>query len=257
MMNSYPYNLRPPIGEDGKIGLIVLKADETIEHDARRIFPIDNYALYTTRLRSADKLTEQSLIDLKGGICTAVELLPNACQFNAIGFACTSAASTIGSDSIREEIQSSINCAYISDPLLALKIACQTMQIKKLGVVSPYDEVIANNMRKTLQNLGIETPHFIGFNETKEANVARIDEASIMKAAIELGEKQDIDAVFISCTNLRTLDVIDRIEDAIAKPVLSSNQVMLWHLSQGLPKPVKHNCFGQLFSQNVTVHGAL
>lgn len=257
MNNAYPYQLREPIGQDGKIGLIVLKADETIEHDARRIFPIDDYAIYTTRIESDDELSANSLNNLKNRIQGAAKLFPNAAHFNAVGFACTSAASTLGSDIIRSEIQTALKCSHISDPLLALKTACDTMSIKKLGIVSPYDAEISKHMRNVLTSLEIETPHFIGFNETIEANVARIDEASIIKAATELGQKPDIEAIFISCTNIRTLDVIDRIESAIEKPVFSSNQVLLWHLAQGIPKPVQHNCFGKLFSQNTKLQGGL
>ena len=44
--------------------------------------------------------------------------------------------------------------------------------------------------------------------------------------AVETG----CDAVFLSCTNLRTLNVIPEIEARIGKPVLSSNQVLAWHL---------------------------
>jgi hypothetical protein len=42
----------------------------------------------------------------------------------------------------------------------------------------------------------------------------------------------DCEAVFLSCTNLRTLGVIDPIEAAFGKPVLSSNVVLAWHLAQ-------------------------
>ena len=248
MTNAYPYTLRAPIGANGKIGLIVLKADETIEHDVRRIFPFEDYAIYTSRILSEDELTSASLQRLKDRIKGSVELFPSAAKFDSIGFACTSAASTLGSRVIANEIRKVTACAHVSDPILALQKACDILNVSRIGILTPYDETITQNMRDVLAGLGIETPHSIGFNETMEANVARIDEASIKRAAIELGYKTDVDAVFISCTNLRTLDVIDEIEAIIGKPVLSSNQVLLWHLSQGLPKPIFHDQFGKLFS---------
>ena len=51
----------------------------------------------------------------------------------------------------------------------------------------------------------------------------------IAAAATSIGG-ETCDAVFLSCTNLRTLDIIDAVEQAIDKPVLSSNQVLAWHL---------------------------
>ena len=40
----------------------------------------------------------------------------------------------------------------------------------------------------------------------------------------------DCDGLFLSCTNLRTLDVIEEMEARLGMPVLSSNQVLAWHL---------------------------
>jgi maleate isomerase len=50
----------------------------------------------------------------------------------------------------------------------------------------------------------------------------------------------DVDAVFISCTALRCSSVIQRIEDDIGKPVVTSNQALAWHCMRlgGYLKPV-------------------
>ena len=50
-------------------------------------------------------------------------------------------------------------------------------------------------------------------------------------AAIEMGQRTDCDAVFLSCTNLRTLRVLHSVEAQIKKPVLSSNQVLAWQMA--------------------------
>ena len=42
-------------------------------------------------------------------------------------------------------------------------------------------------------------------------------------------DRPDADAIFISCGALRTLDVIQAVEDAVGKPAICSNQAMLWH----------------------------
>ena len=39
----------------------------------------------------------------------------------------------------------------------------------------------------------------------------------------------EADAVFISCTALRTADVIEDIEAALGKPIVTSNQALAWH----------------------------
>ncbi|MEM9715241.1 MAG: Asp/Glu racemase, partial [Pseudomonadota bacterium] len=66
--------------------------------------------------------------------------------------------------------------------------------------------------------------------EAEEAKVVRISIKSVVDAAINLGSDPNVDAVFLSCTNLRTLEAIPKIEAAIGKPVLSSNYCLGWHM---------------------------
>ena len=60
--------------------------------------------------------------------------------------------------------------------------------------------------------------------------VARISETSTLNAIIEIGSSSDCDAVFVSCTNLRSFRILAQAEETLGKPVLSSNQAIAWHL---------------------------
>ena len=51
---------------------------------------------------------------------------------------------------------------------------------------------------------------------------------AIYEAAIAI-DRPDADAVLVSCTALRTSSVIDRIEQHLGKPVVTSNQALAWH----------------------------
>lgn len=247
MTQSMPYALRAPIGRDGKVGLIVLKADESIEQDLRMIFPAMDYAIYVSRIHSDAEVSTDSLMRMKARIADAVRLLPSSGPYDAIGFACTSAAATLGSDVIRAEIESAIDCAHVCDPLQSLLEACQHLGVKTLGIVSPYIESVSERLRVALAEQGIKTNAFTSFNEKTEANVARIDEASISDAVRHVGNHPDVDVVFISCTNLRTLGIVESLEREINKPVFSSNQVLFWNLSRKLPTPISNARLGALF----------
>ena len=119
--------------------------------------------------------------------------------------------------------------------------------MKRLAFLSPYLESVSDHLRARVHEADISTPLFGTFNEQQEANVARITGSSIIEAAIKLGQQDECDAVFLSCTNLRTLDVISDIEAKINKPVLSSNQVLAWHLAQLASLDLKHESFGRLW----------
>jgi maleate isomerase len=54
----------------------------------------------------------------------------------------------------------------------------------------------------------------------------------LIDAAINLGRDDSVQGIFMSCTNLRTLGVIDEVSQMLGKPVLSSNQALAWHMAQ-------------------------
>ena len=91
---------------------------------------------------------------------------------------------------------------------------------------------MSDHLRTVLGAQGIDTPVFGTFAEAEEAKVARIAPDAIIDAAKDLCADADVDGVFLSCTNLRTLPVIDRLEAAVGLPVLSSNLVLAWHMAQ-------------------------
>jgi maleate isomerase len=107
---------------------------------------------------------------------------------------------------------------------------------------------VSDRLRQVLRKAGIETPLFASFDEPLEAHVARIDKGSVIKAAMEMGRDSACDALFLSCTNLRTLSAIPRIEAEIGKPVLSSNLVLAWHLCAASKLPLGRDFPGHLAS---------
>ena len=58
--------------------------------------------------------------------------------------------------------------------------------------------------------------------------MVRVTPAYIRDFAISVDDPQ-ADALFVSCGALRSIEVIEEIEDAIDKPCITSNQAMLWH----------------------------
>jgi len=95
------YTLTGPIGTEATLGLVVLQVDETIEQDFRRLFPSPGVALYTSRIPSGADVTPETLTAMEAELPRAAGLLPAAASFGAVGYACTSAATLIGSDRAR------------------------------------------------------------------------------------------------------------------------------------------------------------
>ena len=224
---------RPP-----QFGLIVLQADETLEKDMQRLMPDDAVCL-VSRVPSSPELTRESLRDMEGHLTGAAELLPRGAVFRGVAYGCTSGTAEIGSNRVADLVRQGVDTPHVTEPVSALIAACTHLGLRKLGLVSPYIASVSDRLRAVLDDAGLATPRVISFDEPLEENVARMSTDHVARAAIELGRNADCDAVFLSCTNLRTLGIIDRIEAAIGKPVLSSNQVLAWHLCRlaGLRPP--------------------
>lgn len=222
------------------LGLVVLQTDETIEADMRRMLPPET-PLYITRVPSGPDVSPQSLRAMTDHITYAASLLPQAISFSGIGYGCTSATAQIGAVEVANLIRAGAKTDRVSDPLTALIAACRALEVTQLGFLSPYTSDVSGKLREALSNVGIATPAFGSFEEANEANVVRIAPQSIIDAACDLAAQGGVQAIFLSCTNLRTLDVIEAIELRTGLPCISSNQALGWHLCPTAQVPGKLN----------------
>jgi maleate isomerase len=231
------------------MGLITLQADETIEYDMRRLMPQQGVGLYVSRIRSAPDVTSETLAQMEQDLPAAAGLLPDPIDFDVVGYGCTSGTSVIGPERIAELVSRNCRTKQVSDPLTALIAACHAIQIKRLAVLSPYIEDVSKTLRRRLLEAHIETPLFGSFEEPLETNVARISHNSVVEAACALWSDQSVDALFLSCTNLQTFEAIPAIEAVINAPVLSSNQVLAWHMQSLSGLLGLHHGPGRLFAR--------
>ena len=72
-----------------------------------------------------------------------------------------------------------------------------------------------------------------------------IRDRSIFNAALE-ADRNDADAVFISCTAIRAVEVIDKIEQKLGKPVITAVQAMFWQSLRLAGFKGKISGYGQL-----------
>ncbi|MBS0125447.1 maleate cis-trans isomerase family protein [Thetidibacter halocola] len=214
-----------------QLGLIVLQSDETIELDFRRLLP-EKAELLVSRIPSGAEVTPETLAAMEGDLARAASLFPQGVALASLGYACTSGAAQIGPETVSDHLRAVHPGAEPTNPVIALIAACRALGINRLAVLSPYIEPVSRKLFDRLDTAGIATPVFGSFEIADEARVARIDTASIIAAATTLAEQGGFDALFLSCTNLRTLDAIPALEAQTGLPVLSSNLVLAWHMAQ-------------------------
>jgi maleate isomerase len=228
-----------------QLGVIVLQSDETIEQDFRRLFGPD-VDLQFSRIRSGADVTPETLAAMEADLGTSAELLCPWTQFGAVGYGCTSGTAQIGRARVAELVSGAARTGAVTEPVSALIAACEAMGIRRIAFLSPYLAEVSDRICAVLAEAGVEAPLFGSFSVSSEARVARISPASIMEAATQLTEPGGVDALFMSCTNLRALGIVDRLERDLGMPVLSSNLVMAWHMARLAGVPLAHDAPGRL-----------
>lgn len=214
-----------------QIGLIALQSDETIEHDIRR-YLAPEVEILVTRVPSGLEVTSDTLRNMDGALTGAAALLPRGAKFAAVGYGCTSGTAEIGAAQIAARVTAGVTTPEVTEPVSALIAACRSFNIRRLGMISPYIAPVSAKLRSVLAAADVTVTVFDSFDEGVEERVVRIAPESIRSAAVAMSRTALCDALFLSCTNLRTFDVIAPIETDADLPVLSSNQVLAWHLAQ-------------------------
>lgn len=239
------------LGVAARIGLIVLQTDQTIEHEFSAMVRAPNVALYHSRIPNAMEVTPQTLRDMKANLPNAAALLPTQFDFDAIGYACTSGATMIGEDQVEAQIKKLHPRAKVSNPISACKAALHALGLKRIALITPYAPEVTLEMQMNLTAARFQINHVASFNQSDDFTVARITSNSILQAVVKAGANEHCDGIFVSCTSLRALEIITAAEHQLNKPVITSNQVLAWHLLRlaGQNQPIQG--FGQLFQKQL------
>lgn len=227
----FPHDLEPQ--RPTQVGLIVLQSDETIEPDLHRLLPPE-LELLVSRIPSGAEVTPDTLAAMEGYMTASAALFPGGARLAAVGYGCTSGTAQIGAAEVAARIRKAVPAPHVTEPVSALIAACAALGLRRLALLSPYSAPVSNRLRAVLAAAGIETPTFGSFLIEEEARVVRISAGSVLAAGQQLVAEspEPVDALFLSCTNLRTLPVIAALEETIGLPVLASNTVLAWHMAR-------------------------
>ncbi|WP_306141930.1 aspartate/glutamate racemase family protein [Roseibium sp. MMSF_3412] len=218
------------LGSRAALGLIVLQADETIEKEFRPLFDLNDVVLYHARIPSGPEVNGETLMRMKASLTDTAALLPGNRPLDVIGYACTSASTVIGSEAVETAIRKAHPTARVTNPATAVITALKHLGVTRVGVVTPYIAEISEAVVDLLRNAGLDPLKVGSFGQSEEATVARISPQSVEQAVQAIGEDTGVEAVFASCTNLRTFPVIEACEKRLGKPVISSNLALAWHM---------------------------
>ncbi|WP_300653047.1 aspartate/glutamate racemase family protein [Pseudomonas sp.] len=214
-----------------RIGLVQLASDFTLENEWRQLLG-ERIELYSTRTPCSPKVTPEGLRALAQGLAQSSAQLVPGLPLDVLAFGCTSGSMLIGEQEVTRLISQSHPGVPVTNPWSAVKAALRGLDARRIAVLTPYIGEVNYPLCQGLEQAGHEVVAFGTFAVLEDAEIPRIPEAAIQQAARELLIGQRVDALFLACTNLRTLGMLAELERSLGLPVISSNQAMFWHALQ-------------------------
>jgi maleate isomerase len=210
-----------------RIGLIVLANDYATERDFINVKPSDDVALFVSRVENASSCTVETLPLMAPHIAKAAELVIPDGRLDVMAYSCTSGTVVMGYEKICALIHSARPGIPVVTPITASLAALDLFDAQKLAVLTPYTDDVNSTIVDYLEFHKKTVCSFTSFQIEDNEVMAKLSPEAILQGAIE-ADRPEAEALFISCTAIRALDVVEKIENVIGKPVVTANQALIW-----------------------------
>ena len=230
-----------------RIGLITLASDFRIEKDFNDIIYGKNIDLYSNRINCYNPLTNETLKKMADDIPEVTKnILPDQ-KLDCVAYGCTSGTIAAGYQSIYEKVNLVKPNTKVTTPITSAINALKTLKINKVSIFTPYTDEINQSVINYFKNEKIEISELSYFDIASDLDIGKVDPQHLFDVLV----KQDLsksDALFVSCTALPVLSIIDEIEKKLGKVILSSNQTLIWDTLKQVNNQNKVDGYGVLFN---------
>lgn len=209
-----------------KLGFIFMSTDLAGEADLFNMAP-EGVAVHITRLRSEDFTTNETLARHLDTMADAAARLQPDVKPDVISYSCTSGSIVNGEEAVMREITKGAPYTKPMTLVTGVVDALREVGAKKIVVGTPYIDEINTSEAEFLCAKGFEILDIQGLNLETGIEFGQVTPRYWKQFALEL-DRPDADAIFLSCGGVRALEVVEEIEQATGKPVITSNQGQMW-----------------------------
>tara|TARA_B100000212_G_scaffold319337_1_gene276386 strand:- start:1210 stop:1953 length:744 start_codon:yes stop_codon:yes gene_type:complete len=229
-----------------RVGLIALATDFRIEKDFISIIKDQSIDFFVNRIHCYFPLTSENLKKMSNSITEiSDDILPNE-KLDCVVYGCTSGTITSGYSSIKKKINLAKPDAKVTTPSTAAVNALKRLGLKRISIFTPYSKVLNDEVVDYFKKENFEITTNSYFDISNDLDIGKVDENYLYETLCEM-DLGEAEALFISCTALPALSIIDKLEKKLNKIVLSSNQVLIWDTLQSIGKRDRIEGFGRLF----------
>lgn len=213
-------------GSRARLGMLLPSGNRAAEPQFHAMLP-PGVSLHTTRLKLTGS-SEADLMAMTERVEEAAELVADA-GADLVVFHCT-AVTTFSAEleaSIKARVvRASGRPATVTSE--AISTALKTLGAKRIVMLSPYIETINAREAAFFKGAGFDILGYAGLDcPTAEAMMAVTPQ---QWREFSLKHRDDrADAYLISCTTVRSADVVTELEQQLGRPVITSNTATVWH----------------------------
>lgn len=209
-----------------RIGLLLPSSNTTQEPEFGRILP-DDVTLHVARL-PLRTIEPSSTVRIVKDIETESQKLADA-DVDAIVLAATAPSSRNGIGYDQELIKriETVSGGRATTASTALIQALTVLEVKRLVIGSPWSEATNVTTAAFIEASGHRVLAHQALGHVSNLEIGLLDEQTAFDMAMAV-DQPEAQAVVLACGNWATLGIVDRLESALGKPVLTTNQVSLW-----------------------------
>jgi len=210
----------------GRIGLLVPSSNTTVEPEFYRVLPKE-VTLHVARLRLSQIATD-SIEGMVGDIeARARDLATADVDVIVLGAAAPSFLKGLGYDREMAQKIEAASGKRATTTSTALVEALKYLGLSRVVLGAAYDDKVNAIAKSFLEANGFNVLAAHGLGLVDNLVVGRLDASSAYELARKI-DRPDAEAIVLACTNWKTMDVIERLERELCKPVLSTTEVSIW-----------------------------
>ena len=228
-------------GSAGRLGVIEISSSVALSAELPRVLPSNVLAVFA-RIRLPGQEVSVAALDamLRSlDLETAAEQLVDA-DVDLITFACTSGSLIHGPGWDEKLIERMVAVAGIpaTTTTTAVIASLRFLGAQRIAVGTPYPDDINEAERRFLEAMGFEVVRIEGLNLGTDREIGKLSLEQVERLAFSVAQT-DSDAIFLSCTNMPTLSLLDNLNSVLGRPVISSNSATIWDARRRLGVPAR------------------
>jgi maleate isomerase len=210
-----------------QIGLIALATDLNSEADLRRMLPAD-VELYCNRVRHANPMSLEALRRVAEDLPRAARDLLPGLALDVLVYGCTAGTIALGETETLALLASSRESRHQTTPVTASLAALAHLEARRVSILTPYSAQVNQALGEYYVSRGLDVINVSGLDMDDDYAMTAVSPECIVAAGLKAMAAQ-ADALFISCTALRSSLAVERLENGLGRPVVTSNQAIVWH----------------------------